>query len=60
MVVWRILILIVISPSAFGASIVPLLSTPALLNGINDTPHFILFYKGKKIPTYDAGGAKWR
>ena len=53
---WEALTLILISISVTGAYNVPTLSTPALLKGIADIPHFVLLYHDTKIPRLDSNG----
>ena len=52
---WQTLTLIGVSLSISTASNVPLLNTSTLLKGITDVPHFILFFRGEKISSYDDG-----
>ena len=55
MQIWP-LIVFSLSGRLSGASIVPLLSTSALMNGTSYIPHFVLFYKGQKIQDDDPNG----
>ena len=49
---WNILALLICSLSVSGASNVPLVSTLALLNGISDTPYFVLLYDSASKEVY--------
>ena len=50
---WQILTLLGVSLSISTASNLPLLNTSTLLKGISDVPHFILFFRGETIISYD-------